>query len=137
MKLNILFMISSLFFLASCGPSMEDANNVVGLHVISDFGNEYTYVSESPNNIVVSETIRNLDWEKGFHQVILVTIPGVSMEVGGSLDPSDGLSSAYRDVNKNIYRVTVDPPVSVNQMEKILFSFHAGDNQWEKMYQYE
>ncbi|WP_339462996.1 hypothetical protein [Pseudomonas sp. EA_105y_Pfl2_R69] len=116
---------------------MEDVNNVVGLHVISDFGSDYTYVSEAPDHIEISNTIKRLDWQKGFHQVILVTAPGVSMEVGGSLDPSDGLSSVYRDINKSIYRVTVDPPISVNQMEKILLSFHAGDNQWEKMYKYE
>jgi hypothetical protein len=108
----------------------------VGLHVLSDFGDTHEFVSEAPDRGLITSTIRALEWRNGFHQVILVTAPGVSMEVGGSLDPSDGFSSVYQDENNDIYRVTVSPPGTVGDMEAILVSFLLGDGRWEGMYDY-
>ncbi|MDD1508906.1 hypothetical protein [Pseudomonas sp. CNPSo 3701] len=137
MNFKIAALLTSLLSIVSCGPSIDNSNETVGLHVISGFGEKYSFISNSPNDIDISNTIDNLDWEGGFHQVILVTSPGISIEVGGSLDPSDGLSSVYRDLNKEIYRVTVEPPATVEEIKAILLSFHSGDNKWESMYQYE
>ena len=110
---------------------------IVGLHVLTNFPTERVFVTDSPVEADIVETIRDLDWRNGFHQVILVTSPGVSMEVGGSLEPGVGLSSVYRDLNNRIYRVTRYPPETTMEMEKILLSFHAGDNEWEEMYIYD
>ena len=57
------------------------------------------------------------------------------MEVGGSLNSKDGLSSVYR--HQEIYRVTKEPPKNVGEMIEILKSFYLGDGRWEKMYEYE
>ena len=112
-------------------------NEVVGLHVLTNFPTEHVFVTASPVEADIVETIRKLDWRNGFHQVILVTSPGVSMEVGGSLEPGVGLSSVYRDLSNRIYRVTRYPPKTTMEMEKILLSFHAGDNEWEEMFIYD
>jgi len=137
MKFKIATLLTSLLSVVSCGPSIDISNEAVGLHVISGFGEKYSFISNSPSDIEISTMVDDLDWEGGFHQVILVTSPGISIEVGGSLAPSDGLSSVYRDLNKEIYRVTVEPPNTTEEMKAILLSFHAGDNKWESMYQYE
>ena len=121
---------------SSCQES-DPVGSVVGLHVLTDFAGGHIYITENPTPEIIVKTIRDLDWVNGFHQVIITSSPGVSMEVGGSLRSEDGLSSVYRDTNNRIYRVTKVPPSTVEQMEKILLSFHAGNNKWEKMYEYE
>jgi hypothetical protein len=140
MKNGILSNLRSLFGAkAAKSPSQvtdPPDGRAIGLHVLSDFGDNYEFVSEAPNRPLIMSTIRALDWRNGFHQVILVTEPGVSMEVGGSLDPSDGLSSIYQDEKNDIYRVTAKPPSTVDEMEAILVSFLHGDGRWEQMYEY-
>ncbi len=117
--------------------SGDPTNDVPGLHVLSDYGAEHTFVGKSPTERTIRATIRDLDWVNGFHQVILVTAPGVSLEVGGSLDPQDGLSAMYRDWKKNDHRVTREPPTTVKNMEDLLVSFHRGDGRWEQMYTFD
>lgn len=75
--------------------------------------------------------------KEGFFQVVLVLPSGQSMEVGGSLDPTHGLSSVFRDPDVGDYRVTKDPPSSVREMIKILVSFNRGDKRWQFMFDYE
>ena len=126
-----------LLFLVACGPTAEDSDKVVGLHVLSEFGENYEFVSAAPTEEVIRTTMKKLDWKNNFHQVVLVTSPGVSIEVGGSLNPKDGLSSVYRHLEERDSRVTKVPPSTVEEMEAILLSFHRGDNKWSKMYIYE
>lgn len=121
----------------SAEPVVEgEAGRKVGLHVLSDFGARHEFISETPNRRLIQSTMRALDWETGFHQVILVRAPGVSMEVGGSLDPGDGLSSTFQDENEDVIRVTMEPPKTVREMEAILVSFMNDDGQWEQMFDY-
>ena len=117
--------------------SGDSADDVPGLHVLSDYGAQHTFVDKHPTEEIIRATIRSLDWVDGFHQVLLVTSPGVSLEVGGSLDPDHGLASVHRDWKNEIYRVTREPPTSVRNMEDLLVSFHLGDGRWEQMYDYE
>ena len=105
-----------------------------GLHVSSEYGDTHRYVSPDPDVETIEKTVQSLDWS-GFHQVFLVNNSGESIEVGGSLDPKDGLSSVYR--YKEIYRVTKEPPKTVAEMLDILKSFYAEDGNWENMYEYE
>jgi len=113
-------------------PSGDPVDDVPGLHVLSEYGDEHRFVDKNPVEKTIRATIRSLDWVGGFHQVVLVTSPGVSLEVGGSLDPDDGLSSVYRDSKNNIHRVTREPPTTVENMEDLLVSFYLGDGRWEK-----
>ncbi len=117
-------------------PDSDPIEDVPGLHVLS-YGAEHTLVDKYPSERSIRATIRNLDWVDGFHQVLLVTSSGVSLEVGGNLDPDIGLASVYRDWKKEIYRVTREPPTTVQNMEDLLVSFYLGDGRWERMYDYE
>lgn len=108
----------------------------IGLHVLSDFGDTHTFVAEAPNRRIIVSTIRALDWETGFHQIILVKEPGVSLEVGGSLNPDDGLSAVYTDEKRNVCKVTSSPPETVEDMVSLLVSFLTGGGRWEQMYDF-
>lgn len=107
--------------------SDDPIDYVPGLHVLSEFGAEHRFVDKNPTEEIIRATIRGLDWIDGFHQVLLVTSPGISLEVGGSLDPEDGLASVYRDEKNEIFRVTREPPTTVENMVDLLVSFHLGD----------
>ena len=61
------------------------------LRVISNYGTEERTVSESATREQIIRTIDYLDWS-GFHQVVLEKPNGDWLDVGGSLEPSDGLS---------------------------------------------
>lgn len=117
--------------------SADPVDDVPGLHVLSDYGAEHRFVDRNPTEETIRATIRSLDWVGGFHQVLLVTSPGVSLEVGGSLDPEDGLASVYRDSKNEVFRVTREPPTTVRNMEDLLVSFFLGDGRWEQMYDYD
>lgn len=117
--------------------SVEPEHEKLGLHVYSGFGNKHYFITSRPTVEKIRKTLSALDWEEDFHQVVLVISPGESIEVGGSLNPNDGLSSVYRNNNENIYRVTRVPPSTVKEMERILISFVRGDGLWESMYIYE
>ena len=117
--------------------SGDPADEIPGLHVFSEYGGQGKSVNKNPTEEIIRSTIRRLDWVDGFHHVWLVTPPGESLEVSGSLDPDYGLSSAYRDWSNNVVRVIKEPPISVDQMEDLLVSFHLGDGRWEKLNEYE
>ena len=121
----------------SQGPSGDPTSDLPGLHVLSDYGSGYEYVGENPSEETIRRTIRKLDWHDGLHQVVLVTSPGISLEVGGSLNPEDGLASVYRDLKNEVHRVTREPPTTVENMEDLLISFHRGDGRWQQMYDYD
>jgi hypothetical protein len=108
----------------------------IGLHVLSDFGDTHTFVAEVPKRRIIVSTIRTLDWETGFHQIILVKEPGVSLEVGGSLNPDDGLSAVYTDEKRNVCEVTSSPPETIEDMVALLVSFLTGGGRWEQMYDF-
>jgi len=118
-------------------PSDDPVEEIPGLHVLSEYGDQHRFLDKNPTEETIRATIRGLDWVGGFHQVLLVKSPGVSLEVGGSLHPDDGLASVYRDWQNNIYRVTREPPTTVKNMEDLLVSFHLGDGRWEQTYNYE
>jgi hypothetical protein len=112
-------------------------SGVTGLHVLSDYGSDHEHRSNEPEESTIIDLMNSLEWDCGFYQVVLVLPTGESMEVGGSLDPDDGLSSSYRNDAQGIHRVTEDPPTTVNEMTNVLLSFHRGDNQWEEMFNYQ
>ncbi len=116
------------------GESIEDAP---GLHVLSGLPSEHRFVDKNPTESMIRTTIRDLDWFGGFHQVLLVTSPGVCFAVSGSLDPDHGLSSSYHDAKKGVDLVIKDPPATVAIMEELMVSFYHGDGRWKRMNAYE
>ncbi len=120
------------------GESGSDpVEDIPGLHVFSGLPTERTVVDTNPTEAIIRQAIRNLDWDYEFHLVTLVISPGVSLTVGGSLNPEVGLSSSYIDETNNVHRITREPPTTVRNMEDLLVSFHRGDGRWEQMYDYD
>lgn len=115
----------------------ELGEGVPGLHVVSDFTREYRFVDGNPNVETIRSTIRSLDWVEGFHHVVVVTSPGVSLTVSGSLHPEDGLAAAYIDSTNDVYRYPSEPPRTVKDIEELLVSFHLGDGRWEQTYDFD
>ena len=117
-----------------CEPDPTEEN--VGIHLLSDYGNHYEYISEEPTELSAVELINSLDWEHGFFQVIVTLASGLSMEVGGSLNGVDGLSGVYRNRTEHQQLVTSVPPESTEDMVEIIKSFIYQDGQWKGKYQF-
>lgn len=107
--------------------------NIPGLHVLSGLPSEHRFIDKHPTEKTVRATISDLDWFGEFHQVLLVTSPGVCFAVGGSLDPDHGLSSSYSDAKKGEFLVINEPPATVAHMEELMVSFYYGDGRWKRM----
>ena len=104
---------------------------------MSDYGDDYDYLSEEISTRIISSEINKLDWENGFFQLIVVVEPGVSMEVGGSLNGIDGLSAMHRNRLKRVDSVIVNPPDSVYAMQRILEVFIDPNMEWDKEFEFE
>lgn len=115
----------------------ESSESMVGIHLISDYGNGQQVLSKEIAEDIISKELNKLDWENNFYQFVVVIEPGVSMEVGGSLNGVDGLSAMYRNRHKRIDAVIKQPPETVKQMEEILFEFVAGNDAWKKKYDFD
>jgi hypothetical protein len=109
----------------------------VGIHVIPNFGDDPTVFSPTISNDAIHAALRSVDWINGFHQVVVVTAPGISMEVGGSLDQEHGLSAMYRDRHDRVDAVIVNPPETIEEMESILISFIRQDGSWRQEYEFD
>lgn len=108
----------------------------VGIHVISDFGKNHTVYSRSVSEVSIRAVLRSVDWINGFHQIVVVSSPGISMEVGGSLNPEDGLSGVYRDHHRPLRAVTKEAPQSVSDMEVILIAFTKPEDEWKHVQEF-
>lgn len=118
-------------------PIAVPVPDVPGLHVLSEDDDQTRCVDKNPTEDTIRAMLRSLDWDGGFHAVFLVTAPGVSLEVGGSLAIDIGLSSVFRDLHNEIYRVVSQAPATIENLEDLLVSFYKGDGRWEQMYDYE
>ncbi len=124
--------------LFTVSPAQADFNweddsieGVKGLHLLNDYGDGHEFISKSIDVQTVITQLKKLPWKTEFIQLIVVTQPGISMEVGGSLNGIDGLSAVYRNrITKEEY-ITVHAPESVREMEEILVSFLNGDDKWK------
>jgi hypothetical protein len=108
----------------------------VGIHVIPNFGDDPTIFSRDISPQAVHTALQSVDWVKGFHQVVVVVSPGISMEVGGSLNPDHGLSAVYRNRPKGLEAVTKDAPESISALEAILLAFLKQDDSWQKVQEF-
>ncbi len=115
----------------------DPAESKVGIHVISNFGDDPVVSYPTISNDAIQSVLRSVDWINGFHQVVVVTSPGISMEVGGSLDPEHGLSAMYRDRYDRVDAVIINPPETIEEMENILIAFNRQDGTWRKEYAFD
>lgn len=77
---------------------------------------------------IVQNTMHSLNWQ-GFHQVVLEQPNGDWMDVGGSLNPDDGLSVMHEENGKqSVIRV---PPTSVDEMTTMLLGYLSGTDDWK------
>ena len=101
--------------------------NKMKITVFSNYGSEKKVVSDSATVDQVIETMNSLNWNK-FLQVTLEKINGDWIEVSGNLK-EDGLSVMYEENGKQY--IIDEPPISVDQMTKILLSYLAGDGMFK------
>jgi len=121
----------------SVGKGEPGDESVPGLHVLSGLPCEHSSIDKNPTEKAIRAAIGDLDWHGDFHQVLLVTSPGVCFAVGGSLDPDIGLSSSYSDAKKDEILVIKEAPATVANMEDLMVSFYYGDGRWKRMGIYE
>lgn len=139
MKRYCSFILLLLLTLTGHAESWKkDASEaIVGIHLLSDYGSEYQFLSQEITEEKIREEINKLDWSKSFNQFVVVKHPGVSMEVGGSINPVDGLSAMYRDRHNKVDAVIATPPATVDEMAEILVAFIKSDDSWKKKYEFE
>ena len=113
----------------------DDFESEVGVHLL-ELGGEPRCLLRELDMAGISEELHKLDWQSNFYQFVVVKEPGVSMEVGGSLDESDGLSAYYKNFPEKIEAVIVAPPKTVLEMEQILEAFLQPDEVWKTRYEF-
>lgn len=134
----------SKFILSAGGHKIPDESifepdaieNTIGIHLLSDCGQGHEFVSKEATESIAAELIDQLEWKLGFFQVIVTMEPGLSMEVGGSMNGIDGLSAVYRNRADNQELITEVPPESTKDMIEILISFIRNDDEWKEKYQF-
>ena len=105
----------------------------VGIHIVPNFGDDPTEFNPDVSTDAVRTALKSVDWVNGFHQVVVVTAPGISMEVGGSLNPDHGLSAIYRNRLEGQEAVTRDAPETISQLEAILLAFIEPGDSWQQV----
>jgi len=104
------------------------------LKVISDYGATSRLVSEDATVGLVEETMGALDWS-GFHQVVLEQRTGEYLEVGGSLDPSDGLSALYEENGRQ--HLTRTAPTTIGELLELQRAYLAGADRWKALVEWD
>ena len=105
----------------------------VGIHIVPNFGDDPTEFIPDVSAEAVRTALKSVDWVRGFHQVVVVTAPGISMEVGGSLNPDHGLSAVYRNRPEGLEAVTREAPETIAQLEAILLAFLEPGDSWQQV----
>jgi hypothetical protein len=114
----------------------DPVESKVGIHVIPNFGDDPTTYSPDISAPAVQAALQSVDWTNGFHQIVVVISPGVSMEVGGSLNPDHGLSAVYRNRPAKTEVVTKNAPGSIADLEAILLAFLKKDESWRQVQEF-
>ncbi|MDI9240097.1 hypothetical protein QLQ15_14375 [Lysobacter sp. LF1] len=141
--MNRLLLSVLILLLPACAAAQKHAwetdpvESKVGIHVIPNFGDDPTVYSPIITEDSVRSALRSVDWDSGFHQVVVVLSPGTSMEVGGSLDPRHGLAAVYRNRSEMAEAVTKQAPETVDDMEAILVAFLKPGDGWMRVQEFE
>ncbi|ACE83307.1 PLD nuclease N-terminal domain-containing protein [Cellvibrio japonicus] len=113
----------------------DKTETAVGIHIIFPDG-KHDHISDKLDLEIIEKEIKKLDWHSNFYQFIVVIKPGISMEVGGSLNGVDGLSAMYRNRINRVDAVIRTPPEDVSEMQKILKVFLMPGEEWRKKYEF-
>lgn len=130
-----IFVIMVLTLVVSnCAKPYEEENILADgvsmkLEVISDYGSVVRTISDEATQEIVVSTMQSLDWG-GFHQVVLTKPNGDWLEVGGSLNPNDGLSVMH-EKNKT-QEVIKTPPENVIEMTSFLAAYLEDTDEWRE-----
>ena len=122
--------------IASVNWREDPTEATVGIHLLSHYGSEQEYLSNETSIESIREELDRLDWEGNFYQFVVVIEPGISMEVGGSLNGVDGLSAMYRNRLDQVEGVIKEPPEDVLEMKHILELFVSGTDKWMQEYEF-
>jgi len=128
MKRYLPLLLFFSFFLFACQKGLNEMSGEIRLLVISNYGQNTEIISEDPSHETIKNTMQNLNWQ-GFHQVVLEKKNGDWLEVGGSLNPSDGLSVMYEE-NGNQHVIKV-PPTTIDEMTYFLLDYLDGSSDWK------
>ena len=140
MKIFLSLILSIVIPACSVEPTdrweTDPVESRVGVHVIPNFGDDPTVFSSDISPQAVQAALHSVDWGSGFHQVVVVISPGISMEVSGSLNPEHGLSAVYRNRLKGIEAVTKDAPEGISGLEAILLAFVRRNDSWRQVQEF-
>lgn len=131
---NVIYFLTNFSYDQTEKRKNEMGEIKMELMVISDYGSKEEIISNCATPKIIRKTMDSLDW-KGFHQVVLSIDEHNFIEVGGSLDPSDGLSVLYEENGEQ--SVIKKPPETVQEMTDILLSYLAGDRDWKNKYEWD
>jgi len=128
-KIRSLLGIIAVSSCSSDDAEHSSTNKTFQLKIYSEYGAKLTLDETNPNEKIITEWMDKLDWVNGFHQVSLHQDKSNWFEVGGSLDPSDGLSGIV-SINSEI-QVTPVAPTNVDEMKKLILSYYRSDSIWQ------
>ncbi len=98
------------------------------LYHIENYGAKTHGISKNASIEDIESLMQELDWQ-GFHQVVLEKNNGDWLEVGGSLNPEDGLSVMFEENGKQL--VIKTPPQTVVEMMDFLTMYLSGSQDWK------
>jgi hypothetical protein len=140
LKKLIIGLLVSLFGVSSGAKEVDWKTSPieakVGIHLLSNYGSKHDFLNTTISSTIIAEELLKLDWKNNFYQFVVVSEPGISMEVGGSLNGIDGLSAMYTDRHQRIQGVIKQPPESVKEMQNILNSFLQPNRIWIQQYDF-
>jgi len=103
----------------------------MNMSVLSNYGTDRPVVDREVTHELIEKIMRGLDWHR-FHQVVLEQQNGDWLEVGGSLDPADGLSVMYEESGSQY--VIADPPASIEELIEIQKDYLDHRATWKSAY---
>ena len=107
-------------------------NSAFQFKIYSDYGTKNTLDTDNPSEDLIIKWMDKLDWTGGFHQVSLHKDKSNWFEVGGSLDPSDGLSGIVCIEGEQF--VTPTAPVSLSEIKNLILSYYNQDSSWRSSF---
>ena len=115
----------------------EPVEATKGIHLLSDYGRKYCFLSQEISTSIIAAELNKLNWIECFYQFIVVKSPGISMEVGGNLNSTDGLSAMFTNHHIHTQAVIKRAPESIIEMKNILKAFIQSEDSWQKQYEFE
>lgn len=132
-----LLTLFGLASLSSCSPytpshNLEDVarpNTPFRLVIDSEYGSKKILDLANPTEEDIIQWMDKLDWNY-FHSVAIHHDDSNWFDVGGSLNPKEGLSSMVR-IGGDDWVIPI-APTTVKQMKDLILSYYRNDDKWKK-----